>query len=117
LFIDSIIVQGYQSDEIFKDADKEPELVVPYQSAESEEEIDFRSEQSKEEQEEEPAEESDSPQARLRAAKKKQKAASAIKIPDKATFKFHGFDIESLQAYPHQYVEGSVPAMVLREDI
>ena len=30
LFIDSIITVGYQSDEIFKDADKEPELVVPY---------------------------------------------------------------------------------------
>ena len=43
IFIDSIIMAGYNSDEICQDADVEPESRVPENSAESHEEIDWQS--------------------------------------------------------------------------
>ena len=50
LFVDSLLMAGYDSDQICAEADERPELDVPMQSAESEEEFDFRSSVSSDEE-------------------------------------------------------------------
>ena len=110
IFIDSLITAGYNSDEICELADEDPECMAPQNSNESHEEIDWKSSSddfmdmvpmptTKREKQE---------------AKKKKKDGKQI---SKEQLVFHGFDVEQLQAYPHQYVEGQIPAVVLRDEM
>jgi hypothetical protein len=128
IFIDSLITSGYQSDEICRYADVEPDIRVPLPSAESEEEINFDSESSGEEElvlakdAAEKAEKADKAKADEEAEAaatlkkvKKKKRTNSLKIPSKDKFsELHAFDYESLLAYPHTHVEGQVPNEVLR---
>lgn len=106
LFIDSIITAGYNSDEIEEWSKYRQDIKAPENSIESLEEVDFESSS-------ESVELIPQPQSKREKAEAKKKTKKVVKD----SLHLHGFDTLQLSMYPHQYQEGQVPLMLLKDNL
>ena len=112
LFIDSIITEAWTQEEFQNRLNYRQEVDAPQNSWESQEEIDFASDE--EEKEEAPIAEPKDRDKKKR--KKKEEPVKVTKVGAKALH-MHGFEPDMLRAYPHGVTDGYFPAIVLRLDL
>ena len=96
LFIDSIITEAWTEEEFQNRLNYRQEIDVPENSWQSQEEIDFASDE--EEKEEPPAPEPKDKERRKR--KRKEEPVKVGKVNQRA-LQMHGFEADMLRAYPH----------------